>query len=309
MALIIAGLFFVAIVTVIVGGWWVSASGRRVRQRLASSVQAGDATVDILRDVEATLKSRFVGTRILGRLSSLAEQAGTQAGPQLFLTVGAFVIVGGVAGWARTGSALWALPSAVAIGSLPIGYLVYKRTKRLRRFEGQFPDALDMIARSLRAGYALGGAIQLVGDEMPDPSGQEFKRVSEEIRLGLDPGQALNRLQRRVPTGDTNFFCTAIRIQRVSGGNLAEILDRLSEVIRERFKILSQARALSAQHRWSAIIVGLSPVIFAMLFQLMQPGYFDALLKSPIGPMLIAAGLVLEIVGFLMIWRIAKIEV
>jgi len=112
-----------------------------------------------------------------------------------------------------------------------------------------------------------------------------------------------------MPAEDVRFFCTAIRIQRSAGGNLAEILDRLAEVIRERFKILSYARVLSSQHRWSAVCVGLSPLVFALMFQLLHPGYFDAMLTDPIGPTLIVAGLILEAIGFMTIWRIAQIKV
>jgi tight adherence protein B len=144
---------------------------------------------------------------------------------------------------------------------------------------------------------------------MPDPVGAEFRRVDEEIRLGMDPGEALFRLQKRVPVEDMGFFCTAIRIQRGVGGNLAEVLDRLAEVIRERFKILSYARVLSAQHRWSAVCVGLSPALFAVAFELLHPGYFAALKTNPIGPWLVGAGLILEAIGFFMVWRIAQIKV
>jgi tight adherence protein B len=166
-----------------------------------------------------------------------------------------------------------------------------------------------MMTRSIRAGHALSGAIGLVGEEMPDPVGQEFKRVFEEIRLGLDPGEALAGIQRRVPTEDTKFFYTAISIQRLGGGNLAEILDRLAEVIRERFKVLKQAQVLSTQHRWTAICVGASPFIFSVIFALTFPGYFDPLFQSPLAPYFFAAGLMLETIGFLAIWRIAKIDV
>ncbi len=133
--------------------------------------------------------------------------------------------------------------------------------------------------------------------------------MDEEIRLGMDPGEALFRLQKRVPVEDMSFFCTAIKIQRGVGGNLAEVLDRLAEVIRERFKILSYARVLSAQHRWAAICTGLSPAIFAIIFELMHPGYFNALQTNPIGPWLVGAGLILEAIGFFMVWRIAQIKV
>ena len=179
----------------------------------------------------------------------------------------------------------------------------------MQQFEAQFPDGLDAMARAIRAGNALSTAVQLVAEEMPDPIGGEFRRVFEETQLGMDPGEALSRLAERTPTDDVRFFCTAVTIQRGSGGNLAEILDRLSEVIRERFKILSHARALSAQHRWSAICVGLSPVAFALMFELMSPGYFAPMMESPLAPMLLGAGFVMEAIGFFMVWRIAKIKV
>jgi tight adherence protein B len=144
---------------------------------------------------------------------------------------------------------------------------------------------------------------------MADPIGHEFRHVTEEIRLGLDPGEALLRLQQRVATDDVEFFCTAIRIQRGSGGNLAEILDRLSDVIRKRFELLSHARVLSAQQRYAAIFVGLSPALFSLIFYFLSPGYFDPLIESPMAPMLVSAGLSLEVVGALIIWRLAKIKV
>jgi tight adherence protein B len=202
-----------------------------------------------------------------------------------------------------------AILSALGAASFPYLYLLRKRYQRFQQFEQQFPDALDMMTRSIRAGHALSGAIGLVGEEMPDPVGQEFRRVFEEIRLGLDPGEALSGIQRRVPTEDTGFFYTAISIQRIGGGNLAEILDRLAEVIRARFKLLKQARVLSTQHRWTAICVGLSPLVFALIFELTYPGYFDPLLKSPYAPYMLAAGLILETIGFFSIWRIAQIKV
>jgi tight adherence protein B len=165
------------------------------------------------------------------------------------------------------------------------------------------------MARAIRAGNALSAAIQLVAEEMAEPIGPEFQRVVDEIRLGLDPGEALFKLGQRIQTEDMRFFCAAIRIQRGSGGNLAEVLDRLSEVIRERYKILSHARVLSAQHKYSAICVGLAPIVFAIMLELFNPGYFEPLLTSPVGPLMLAAGAVFEVIGFFMIWRIAQIKV
>jgi len=243
-------------------------------------------------------------------VARLSEQAGYPGmSNDFFLYVGGSAFLGFLLGWLRTGQMIWGIGAAVVFGALPLLFLVWKRQKRMQQFEAQFPDGLDAMARAIRAGNALSTAVQLVAEEMTDPIGGEFRRVFEETQLGMDPGEALSRLAERTPTDDVRFFCTAVTIQRGSGGNLAEILDRLSEVIRERFKILSHARALSAQHRWSAICVGLSPVAFALMFELMSPGYFAPMMESPLAPMLLGAGFVMEAIGFFMVWRIAKIKV
>jgi tight adherence protein B len=281
----------------------------RIKRPSPGSGSAGILRPDVARS-EGALGELLDGTGLMGRLSNLVTQSaykGTVSDVALIIV--AFAVVGGAAGWLRTGSFLWGLAAGLAFGALPIAYLLYRRRRRLNTFQTQFPDALDTITRAIRAGNALSGAIRVVAEDMPDPVGEEFRRVDEEIRLGMDPGEALFRLQQRVPVEDMGFFCSAIRIQRGVGGNLAEVLDRLAEVIRERFKILSYARVLSSQHRWSAVCVGLSPAVFAVVFELMHPGYFDALATNPIGPWLVAAGLVLEAIGFFMVWRIAQIKV
>ena len=303
--LAIAFLTFLAAVMTIVGYWRLSETRRTIRDRLGHRVRATETDVGIFRADPREAHSRWRW------LTTLAEQAGydnARASVILLLT-GTCALVGAAAAWYHTGGIVVAGLSALIAGSLPYFYLLHMRHKRLRYFEQQFPDALDMLTRSTRAGHALTGAIQLVGEQMPDPVGQEFRRVFEEIRLGLDPGEALSEIQRCVPTEDTGFFCTAVNIQRIGGGNLAEILDRLAEVIRERFKVLKHARVLSVQHRWTAICVGLSPVAFALIFELASPGYFDPLFNSPLAPYLLTAGLILEAIGFFMIWRIADIKV
>jgi tight adherence protein B len=308
----IAVLVFLFVVVLLVGGWWVSQVNRNVRSRLSRTVPVGSTQV-LKPDAEksdGSIEQLLTRTGLPDRLASLAAQAGYKAAvSDLTLIVLACAAVGGAGGWLRTGGFLWGIITGFISGSVPIVYLIYRRSRRLERFQMQFPDSLDMITRAIRAGNALSGAIRLVGQEMPDPVGQEFRRIDEEIRLGMDPGDALFRLQGRVGTEDVRFFCTAIRIQRGSGGNLAEILERLAEVIRERFKILSYARVLAAQHRWSAILVGLSPLIFGVMFQILHPGFFDPLFNEPIGPTLILGGVVMEVVGFFTIWRIAQIKV
>ena len=312
MILTIAILVFAFILVLVIGIWWVSQADRTVRERLKQPGR-GTGGPDLLRpnhDAMGSLAGAFRNTGLPQRLGKLATEAGYKAtaGDLTLLTL-ACAAVGGAAAWLRTGGFFWGVLTAVATGSLPMIYLLYKRAQRITRFQAQFPDALDMITRAIRAGNALSGAINLVGQEMPDPTGAEFRQVDDEIRLGTEPGEALFGLETRIATEDVRFFCTAIRIQRGAGGNLAEILERLAEVIRERFKILSYARVLSSQHKWSAVCVGLSPVIFGLMFQLLHPGYFDAMLKDPVGPLMIATGLVLEAVGFFVIWRIAQIKV
>ena len=311
-ALVITALVFLAIVLLIVGIWWAISARQGVRRRLAA--EAVQSPAEIFRvDVAAPrggLRGLVTRTGAYARLHRLvAQSAAPIAANDVLLVIAAFAFIAGSIAWLRTGQLLWGLGLGLAAGSLPVLYLLYRRQRRFRRFEGQLPEALDMISQAIRAGNALSAALRLVGEEMPEPVGAEFRTVSEEIRLGADTTEALIRMQSRVPIEDMTFFCTAITIQRASGGNLAEILDRLAEVIRERFKILSYARALAAQHKWSAILVGLSPLILGAVFELIRPGYFDDLLKNPIGPLLLGGGLLLEGIGFLAVWKIAQIKV
>jgi tight adherence protein B len=303
-ALLIAILVFFALPGLVVGLWWAFAPGRNLRERLAdrfaSSVMA---TPEIVKARESKLSSARA-------LASLLERAGyTRSVTEVAVVIVAFTLAGGLVGALRMGDPLWIIVVAGFAGSLPIMYLNYKANQRLNRFQRDFPDAMDMMTRAIRAGHALGSGIRLVGEEMQDPVGPEFARVAEEMRLGRDVSEALAGLEQRVPAEDVRFFCTAISIQRTTGGNLAEVLDRLSEVIRERYKLLSHARVLSTQHRWSAILVGLSPILFAVVFQLLHPEYFTAFFESGSAPMILGLGLAFEAVGFFCVWRISKIKV
>ncbi|HXH82186.1 MAG TPA: type II secretion system F family protein [Candidatus Tectomicrobia bacterium] len=306
MALLIGALVFVAFLGVGIGIWWALAPAQRVESRLR---RAGDPTAEIATEIfkadDASREARLAVRNWAGRL---AEQAGYPGRENdVLMLIVAFGALAGAIAWMRMGFTFVPL-CAVLGGAIPVGFLMYRRYKRVQKFEMQFPDALDMMTRAMRAGHALTSAIRVVGQEMPDPIGHEFRVISEEVQLGLDPGEALERLESRLPTEDVRFFSAAVQIQRSAGGNLAEILERLSEVIRERFKLLSHARVLSAQHRMTAICVGLSPIVFSIMFELMRPGYFKPLLESPAAPFLIGAGLLLELIGFLVIWRIATIK-
>lgn len=307
----VAALVFLVAMTVTLGGWWVWESSNRLRRRLGQAGDEPEAT-QLLKSQATASPLDVVARRssLVAQLTALAQQAGSrQTAGDLLLLLAATAGVGAAIGGWRTGSASGALLAGIVSGFLPVIYFLHKRQRRLKRFQEHFADAVDMISRSMRAGNALTTAIQLVGQEMADPIGQEFRQVAEETRLGLDPTEALGGLKTRVPSEDVAFFCTAINIQRGAGGNLAEILDRLSELIRKRFELLSHARVLSAQQRYAAMFVGLSPVVFSILFYFISPGYFDPLIESPSAPMLVGGGLVLEIVGFAVIWRLAQIKV
>lgn len=312
MAALLAALVFIVIAVVVVEVWRASRGARTVAGRLTNQARPGDREIGIVQDRAADRSWPGVLDRsgLWQAVIDLVEQSGhTMPVRSVLALMGMLALVSGVVGGWRAGTIAWALLSAVIGGSLPLIYFMYKRHQRLALFEGQFPEALDTLSRSIRAGYALAAGVQLVSDEMPDPVGSELKRVFEEVRLGRDPGDALAALRHRVPTDDVRFFCAAIGIQRKSGGNLAEMLDRLSEVIRERFKVLSHARAVSAQQRWGAIIIGLSPLGFGLVLRLANPTYFDPLFESALGGQLVLGGLALEAVGFFVIWRIAKIKV
>lgn len=321
--MLVAGLVFGTVVGGILALWWGLTSEDKVRDRLA---QQGPASLDDTapRELQAASTDRFpIVSRIAAALpitrglQQLAEQGGWAAssgdvlGLMILLAIG-----GGVIGAARTNEMLLVVACAGAAAASPVIYLRYRRQKRMDKFAHQFPEALDMMTRALRAGYALGASIQLVAEEMPDPAGPEFKRLSDEIALGQHPVEALRHLRDRIDSEDTRFFYTVVSVQREVGGNLAEIFEKLSVVIRERFKLLSYARVLSAQHRASAYCIAASPFGMALMFSLISPGFFDGLLESPdtflgmqVGRALIGLALICQFLGFVVLKKIANIKV
>ena len=312
MILLVAALVFVMIAAVIVGVWVSHDRRREVTRRLSHDTATPIASTDVLLRSEPTKGWRKWATQLscYKRFSVLAAQAGRGDDPTDYMLIMATTaLIGGAGAWLRIGSPLAALIGIAVGGALPVGYLLYHRHRRWQKFEMLFPDCIDIITRSLRAGHAFGGAMEQVADNSADPVASEFRRMADEIRVGLDISDALTAFEERVPLSDVRIFCTAVRVQRSAGGNLAEVLDRLSDIIRDRFKLLSHARALSAQHKYSAVCVGLSPLAFALMFWVLQPTYFDPLLESPYKNILIGGGVLLEAIGFVTIWRIARIEV
>jgi len=193
-------------------------------------------------------------------------------------------------------------------GSIPLINIIVQRKKRLNAFIREFPDALDMMTSALKAGHALNQALQLVGNEAPDPVGIEFKRAFEQYNLGLNMREALLNMTERIESLDLKLFITAILLQRETGGNLTEILENIGYTIRERFKLIGQIRTFTAQGRMSAGILGTLPAIFLAIISVLNPGYLRPLFKDPLGHYFIVLAVVLQIIGFIIINKIVQIK-
>lgn len=198
---------------------------------------------------------------------------------------------------------------ALACGMLPVAVLNAKRRKRLALFERQMPDALDLVARSLLAGHALSTGLAMIADECDDPIGTEFKKLADEIRLGLSMDEALANLCERVESQDLRFFMVSVNIQRETGGNLAELLGLISRLIRERFKFERDVQTLTAEAKLSALILTVLPFFIAGYMNVINPGYLQTLLDAPEGRMMVYAALGGMVVGVYIMNRMTRIEV
>jgi tight adherence protein B len=201
------------------------------------------------------------------------------------------------------------LAAGVAAGALPYIYLLFKRWKRLRRFEELLPDSIDLMARALRAGHTITSAIEMVSAEGSEPIASEFRRVFEEQNFGLPLREAMLNLANRVPLPDVQFLVTAILVQKETGGNLAEVLDKAAAVIRERFRLRGQLRVYTAQGRLTGWILAALPFIMFVLINIFNPDYEKVLLTDPVGQKLIYIGVGLLILGGWVIRKVIDIKV
>jgi tight adherence protein B len=197
----------------------------------------------------------------------------------------------------------------VAGCAIPYGWLTHSRDRRVKAFNTALPDAIDLMARSLRAGHAMGSAIEMVADQLPEPVGFEFFQVFQQQRLGLQFRDAILRMGDRVPSRDLQFLITAILVQKETGGDLTEILDRASHVIRERVRIEGEVRTHTAQGRLTGWILGLLPIIMLVLINFVSPGYSTILLHDPTGQTMLGIGAGLIVIGGLVIRKIVDVQV
>jgi tight adherence protein B len=246
----------------------------------------------------------------LGNLNLLLEQADTAMTPPQFFGVSAVLAVVGMFIPVLAGMhPSIVLPMGLMLAVLPLGWLLFRRRRRLKQFAKQLPEALELIARALRAGHSLGSGFSLVADEMKPPISKEFQRVFEEQNLGVPLENALDNLTDRIPNIDLRFFATAVILQRQTGGDLAEILDKIGYLVRERFKIWGQVQALTGEGRLSGIVLlALPPLLFITVYRL-NPEYVTPLFTDPMGRKMLAGGIIMQLLGALVIKKIVNIKV
>ncbi len=245
------------------------------------------------------------------KMQLLLEQAGLRWSPArlVHLSIMAFG-VGFVFGWV-----VLPIPMALdlliglAIAPAPFVYVVYQRKGRLKKFEAIFPETLEFISRSMRAGHAFSVSLEMIYREFAEPVSGEFRRTFEEHNLGLPIEVALQSLAKRVPSLDVHFFVSAVLLQKRTGGNLAEILDKLAYVIRERFKLRGRIRAVSAHGRMTATSLSCIPMAVAVLMFYTNPDYVKFFFTDEVGNIMLAIGVGLQVIGYLVMKKIVNIEV
>lgn len=295
-----------------------SAQARLIKERLADERKVPERSADdelaLLRDEQ--LSEIPVLDSILRRSSRITELQEMLVQGNLSLRAGNFLGLSALAG-VVAGFLAYFLSGRPEVGwialvigaALPYSYASVRRNKRFEKFEELFPEAIDTLARAVRAGHAFTTALELITNEVAEPVAGEFRQLFEEQKFGMPVRDALLNLTERVPLVDVKFFVTAVMLQRETGGNLAEILDNLSYVIRERFKIQRQVRVYTAQGRLTmALLMAMPPVIVTVMY-LLNPGFIHPLFADPIGHALVVGGITLQTVGYFVIRRIIRIQV
>lgn len=293
---------------------------RRVEERLQKLIEErGPATIskrdlleikqDLLSEVPF-IHAALLRFEVFNELQAILKQADyTRITVYRFVTSSLIVgfVVGIILGvYGR--SVFVMLVTTVVVSTIPLIFVLSRRRTRMRNFIEQLPDAIEMMIRSLQAGHSFSAALQAVATEMPDPVAREFGKAYEEQNLGLSMKVALENLAERIPLMDLKLCVTAILIQREVGGNLTEVLSNISHTIRDRFRIQGEIRVKTAQARLSGYIISALPFILFFWINLANPKYLDSLYKHPMGYYVLGAGIFMQVVGWLIIRRIVKIE-
>ncbi len=298
--------------SVIVGGFILSRRAGRslIEERLG--LESVETTVVAVR--RSPLGDAL--NRALVRGGMAADLATQLARADIKLTVGEFLaatvivmILGGGVAYLLTRQVVAAVLACVVCFFAPRWYIAFLRGRRLRAFNDQLGDTINLMVNSLRAGYSVMQAMGAVAQEMGTPISTEFGRVGQEVQLGLTLEQALSNMLRRVPSDDLDMMITAINVQREVGGNLAEVLDSISHTIRERIRIKGEIRALTAQSRYSGYMVALVPIVLSVVIYLIQPEFMSLLFTERCGWIMLGVAVVGIVAGFVVIGKIVNIDV
>jgi len=287
---------------------------RRIKQRLRE-VEGLQSSLNVSTLLKKASLEKSVLDQILSKFSLVNQVQTIMLQANLHWKMGTFLVVTAFSGLAMGGLGLakWGVWGGLAGGGLgvlmPYKILARKRRRRLQKFEKQLPDALDLLARGLRAGHAFPTGLQQVAKEMADPLGTEFFETFREFNHGLDLNTALLNLCHRINLQDLNFFTTAVLIQRETGGNLTEILEKIAILIRERFKLRNQVKALTAEGRLSGLILLLLPPVLATILMSINPAYESQLFRHPTGQVMCGVAVGFQLLGMWSIHKIVNIKV
>ncbi|MDN5753410.1 MAG: type II secretion system F family protein [Nitrosospira sp.] len=275
---------------------WNGAETALLKQRLLSSSPA--------------LERLLLQVPRIHSLDRLLQQSGMSLMVTHFLSYAAMAAMGGMASAALLGLPFIVMLLCAAIGgALPWFFVRSAKRKRLEKIERQLPEAIDLMGRALKAGHAFSGALQMVSTDGPEPAAGEFRLTFDEINFGVSVQDALMNLAARVPITDLRYFVIAVLIQRESGGNLAELLDKISGLIRARLTLLGKIRVLSAEGRLSAWILSCLPFAAALMINIANPGFLTVLWTDPMGIMMVGTALGMMVMGIFVMSRIIKIRV
>jgi tight adherence protein B len=314
-------MLFVAVVLALEGAYtiWASKNSAESKRLAARLSRVGGPGTEARTSIERTnprshwnwLDDHLIallpkGDRLLRYLET--SGTGTTAG-ELIVSSAGFGLVGFFVPLMLGRPLLFSLSGALLVGALPWWRLSRRRDKRIRLFEKQIPEALDLMGRAMRAGHAFPTAVQMVGDEMADPIGHEFRTLFDETNYGVPQQVALLRLSDRVPVADLAYFVVAVTIQRDSGGNLAELLDNIAGIVRARLKLLGEVRTLSAEGRLSAMILIGLPFATGAMINVVAPQFMSVLWTDPAGIQLVGGALFIMAFGVLWMRKIIRIRV
>jgi len=311
---------FIAVVLFLEGAYlaWNAYRGpeaKRMEKRLLAMSAGGDVKGSSLLKQRLLSQTPAVDRILLQiprihQLDRLLLQSGRQLTVAGFLSVTLLTAVVGLMLAMLIGLPTFAvIIIGAAASGLPLFFVLSAKHKRLLVIEQQLPDALDLMARAMLAGHAFPSGLKMVGEEVPEPVSGEFRIVFDEINYGISVQDALTNMATRVPSTDLRYFVISVLIQRETGGNLAELLNNISALIRARLKLMGAVRVLSAEGRLSALILTILPFALAGVIFLVNPKFLSVLWTDPVGPKIVAGALALMIFGMFWMWRVIKIRV